>query len=162
MTFKRLDKKDYKNLMGTNGDSEINQNHLILHFLEFDFAPDLITQKLGLQPLSTGQKGEEYFIGPQKDIPRIWDCSHWDFEWKINTNDFIGDLVDKFFNEIIIPRIDTIKEIGLSCKMVRFTIVQYYYTGNNPGYGFEPEQLKILADIGAGIDVDIYCLGEDE
>ena len=64
MTYKRLDKKDYKKLMGT-ADSETNQNHLILRFLDFDFDPDLITKKLGLEPLSTGQIGDEYFVGPQ-------------------------------------------------------------------------------------------------
>ncbi|MBL4560976.1 MAG: DUF4279 domain-containing protein [Labilibaculum sp.] len=147
--------------MGTNDESEINQNHLIFRFLDFDFDPDLITQKLLLQPFSTGQKGEEYFIGPQKDIPRIRDCSHWDFEWKIKTNDFIGDFIDKFFKEIIVPRLESIKEIGLNCQAIRFIIVQYYYTGYNPGYRFEKEQIKILADLNAEIDMDIYCLYED-
>ncbi len=161
MTLKRLDKNDYKKLMGST-DSEINQNHLTLRFIDFDFAPDLITKKLGLEPLSTGQKGDEYFIGPQKDIPRIRECSHWDYEWKIKTNDFIGDLIDKFFNVIIIPRLKSIKDIGLNCKTTRFLIVQYYYTGHNPGYGFEKEQIKILADINAEIDMDIYCLCDDE
>ena len=81
---------------------------------------------------------------------------------KINSNEFIGDIIDKFFKEIIIPRIDLIKEIGQKCEAVRFIIVQYYYTGNNPGYGFEKEQIKVLAEINAEVDMDIYCLGEDE
>lgn len=161
MTFKRLDKKDYTKLMGSV-DSKINQNHLILRFIDFDFDPDLITDKLGLAPLSTGQKGDEYFIWPQKDISKIRNCSHWDFEWKLMTNDFIGDLIDKFFKEVITPRLDSIKEIGLNCETTRFLIVQYYYTGHNPGYGFEKEQIKLLADINAEIDMDIYCLCEDE
>jgi hypothetical protein len=41
-------------------------------------------------------------------------------------------------------------------------MVQYYYTGHNPGYGFKKEQIKILADINAEIDMDIYCLSKDE
>ena len=161
MTFKRLDKKDYKKITGSI-DSEINRNHLILRFLDFNFDPDIITQKLGLEPISTGQKGHEYFIGPQKDIPKNRECNHWDYEWKIKTNDFIGDLIDKFFEEIIIPRLESIKDIGLNCQTIRFIIVQYYYSGHNPGYGFEKEQIKILADINAEIDMDIYCLCEDE
>lgn len=161
MTFKRLDKKDYKKLTGSS-DSEINRNHLILCFLDFDFDPDLITNKLELEPLSTGKKGEEYFVGPQKQISKFRECSHWDYEWKIKSNDFIGDLIDKFFKEILIPRLGSIKEIGLNCKTVRFIIVQYYYTGHNPGYGFEKEQIKILADLNAEINIDIYCFCEDE
>ena len=54
MTLKRLDKKEFKNLMVENSDSEIYRNHMILRFLDFDFNPDLITQKIGLQPSSTG------------------------------------------------------------------------------------------------------------
>lgn len=161
MTFKRLGKKDYKKLMGST-DSEINRNHLIIRFLDFDFDPDLITKKLELEPLSTGQKGDEYFVGSQKQISKFRECSHWDYEWEIKSNDFIGDLIDKFFKGIIIPRLGSIKEIGLNCKTIRFIIVQYYYTGHNPGYGFEKEQIKILADINAEIDMDIYCLCEDE
>ena len=33
-------------------------------------------------------------------------------------------------------------------------IVQYYCTGNNLGYVFEKEQIKILAEIHAEIDID--------
>ena len=65
MIFERLKKKDYKKITGTDG-YETNQNHLILRFLDFDFSPDLITDKLGLKPQSAGQKGDEYFLGSQK------------------------------------------------------------------------------------------------
>lgn len=75
MTFKRLDKKDYKNLMGTKVDSEINQNHVILRFIDFDFNPDEITDKLGLKPLSIARQGEEYFVGPQK-VLKICEFNH--------------------------------------------------------------------------------------
>ena len=161
MNFKQLNKEDYKKLMGTS-DSETNQNHLILRFLDFDFDPDLISKKLQLEPMSSGLKGEEYFFGPQKQISKFRECNHWDYEWKNYSNDFIGDYIEKFFNEIIIPRLDLIKEISLDCKTIRFIIVQYYYTGHNPGYGFEKNQIKILADINAEVDMDIYCLNKDE
>jgi hypothetical protein len=161
MTFKRLDKKDYKNLMGTNGDSEINWNHVILRFIDFDFNPDEITDKLGLKPRSIARQGEEYFVGPRK-VRKIWEFNHWDYELKTRTNDFIGDTIDKFFKETIIPRLNDIKEISQKSRITRLIIVQYYYIGHNPGYGFEKEQIKILADMNAEIDMDIYCLCEDE
>jgi hypothetical protein len=160
MSFKKLNKNDFKKLMGTDG-SETNQNHIILQFFDFDLAPDFITDQLGLEALSTGQKGEEYFIGPQKQISRIRECSHWEYEWKIHSNDFIGEMIDQFFKEIIIPRVDLIKEIGRHCETVRLTVVQYYYTGHNPGYGFDKRQIKILSAINAEVDMDIYCLCGD-
>ena len=161
MTLERFKKKDYKKLMGAD-DCETNQNHIILEFVDFDFTPDLITDKLELQPQSTGQKGDKYFIGNKNKISKIRECNHWNYEMKVNSNEFIGEIIDKFFKEIIIPRLDLIKQFGQNCEIVRLTIVQYYYTGNNPGYVFEKEQIKILAAINAEVDMDIYCLCEEE
>ena len=161
MTFKRLDKKDYKKLMGAESDSEINQNHVILRFIDFDFNPEVITNKIGLEPLSIARQGEEYFVGSQK-IRKIWEFNHWDYELKTKTNDFIGDTISQFFNETIIPRLNEIKEISQKSRITRLIVVQYYYTGHNPGYEFDKEQIKILADINAEIDMDIYCLCEDK
>ena len=157
MNIKRLDKKDFE-----VNETGINQNHLRLSFLDFDFDPELITKKLELEPLSTGQKGDEYFIGSQKQISKTRDCNHWEFEWKNTSNDFIGDYISEFFKEIIIPRLDLIKGIASNCRIVRFNIVQYYYSGHNPGYTFEKEQIRTLSDINAEIDIDTYCLCKDE
>ncbi|MCF8373311.1 MAG: DUF4279 domain-containing protein [Bacteroidales bacterium] len=156
-----MKKKDYRKIMGTDSIPKINQNHVILRFIDFDFDPNDITKKLGLKPLSIARQGEEYFVG-HKRIRKIWEFNHWDYELKTNTNDFIGDTVDQFFNEIISPRLDEIKEISQKSKTTRLIIVQYYYSGPNPGYGFEKEQVKILAEINAEIDMDIYCLGDDK
>ena len=160
MTIKRLDPRNYNNLMGTSSGDEINQTHLILGFLDFDFDPALITEKIGLEPLSVGRKGDTYFIGPQKDIPRTRECSHWDYERNAKTNEFAGDLIANFCDEIIRPRVNAIKEIGLGCEITRFTVVQYFRAGRNPGFCFEKEQIEMLANIGAEIDMDIYCLAD--
>nr|WP_319399136.1 DUF4279 domain-containing protein [uncultured Carboxylicivirga sp.] len=160
MNHNRLDKKELNKLKGQTDQPDINQNHFILRFIDFDFDPKIISDRLGLKPSSSGQKGEEYYIGTKK-IPRIRDCNHWDIEQKIISNDFIGDLLDLFFKEIIIPRIELLKELKSQCKILRLTMVQYYYTGHNPGFTLTNEQIKILADINAEIDIDVYCLCED-
>jgi len=160
MKYKLFDIKDYKNLKGIMKETEINRSHVILRFIDFDFDPDEISNKLGLMPLSIAIQGEEYFAGPQK-VSKKWEFNHWDYELKMITNDFIGDTIDKFFKDIIIPRLNDIKEISQKTRITRLIIVQYYYTGHNPGYVFEKEKIKILADINAEIDMDVYCLGED-
>lgn len=160
MSLKRLNREDFKKLSGS-ADSGTNRNHLILKFIDFDFHPDIITEKTGLQPLSIGLKGEKYFVGKKNQIKKIRDCNYWEYEWKEISNDFIGDLIDRFFVEIIIPKLDLFKEVSHHCEIVRLVIVQYYYTGYNPGYGFTKEQINILSNINADVDVDIYCLCED-
>jgi hypothetical protein len=146
--------------MGTDSNSQLNQNHIILRFIDFDLDPDEITKNLALEPLSIARKGQEYFVGPKR-MKKIWESNHWDYEIKTKTNDFIGETVNLFFDEIIAPRINEIKEISQKSRITRLILVQYYYTGCNPGYGFEKEQVKILADINAEIDMDIYCLSDD-
>lgn len=160
MNIKRLDKDDYKKLQDSVNDLEINQNHVILRFIDFDFNPDEITEKLGLTPLSIARKGEDYFVGKRK-VKKTWEYNHWDYELKTKTNEFIGDTIGEFFENIIEPRLDLIKEISSKSDITRLIIVQYYYSGCNPGYAFEKRQVKILADIDAEIDMDIYCLSEN-
>ena len=160
MNIKRLDKDDYKKLKDSDNDLEINQNHIILRFIDFDFNPDEITEKLGLAPLSIARKGEDYFVGKRK-VKKTWEYNHWDYELKTKTNDFIGETISKFFETMIEPRLDMIKEISRKCEITRLIIVQYYYSGCNPGCAFEKSQVKILADIDAEIDMDIYCLSEE-
>jgi hypothetical protein len=142
-------------------DSEINRNFVILRFIDFNFNPDEITEKLGLKPHSIAREGEEYFVGLQK-FRKVWEFNDWDYELKIENNDFIGDTIDQFFSEIIIPRLNEIKEISQKCRITRLIIIQYYYKSHNPGCVFEKEQIKILAEINAEVDIDIYCLYEDE
>ena len=63
MNIKRLDKDDYKKLQNPDDDLEINQNQVILRFIDFDFNPDEITAKLGLTPLQLRGKGKIILLG---------------------------------------------------------------------------------------------------
>ncbi len=138
---------------------DINQNHIIIGFFEFDFSPDQFTTEMGLEPLNKGVKGEKYFVGSKMDIEKVHEYNMWTHELKTYSNDSIGDFIAKYIDEIIKPRIDTIKRLTEKCN-VQLRIVQYYYDGCNPGIYLKPEHIKILADINSSIDIDIYCLGE--
>lgn len=160
MNKKRLNKSDFNKLQNSDNESEINQNHVILRFIDFDFNPDEITNKFGLKPLSIARQGEDYFVGKRK-VKKTWKFNHWDFELKTKSNEFMGETINEFFKTVIEPRLDLIKEVSDRSKITRLIIIQYYYSGCNPGYVFEKEQIKILASINAEIDMDIYCLSKD-
>lgn len=159
MTLDKLNKSDIKKLMGNDKTPDVNQNHIILGFFEFDFSPDNFTNDLGLQPLDKAVKGDKYFVGSKKDIEKVHEYNMWTHELKTNSNDFIGDLIAKFIDEIIKPRVDTIKRLTKNCN-VQLQIVQYYFDGCNPGIYIKPDHNKILADINASIDIDLYCLAD--
>jgi hypothetical protein len=156
MSIKYLSREDYKKLMEPNDHCNINQIHIALSFIDFEPDPEHISFKLGLKPISTARKGEEYSFSPKK----ISEYNHWEFEKKTKTNDFIGDVINDFISTIIKPRINSIKEISSIVKTTRLSIIQYYYTGNNPGLTLDKIHIKLLSDIEAEIDMDIYCLYE--
>jgi hypothetical protein len=138
--------------------SELNENHIILSFHDFDYSPEVISNKLNIVPSDSGIKGEEYFIGKDNKVKKDRKANMWRFEWNLRTNDFIGDIIEKYIEEIIIPRVETIREISLTSE-VEFSIVQYYYDGCNPGVYIKKKHTKILAEINSSINIDIYCLG---
>jgi hypothetical protein len=135
---------------------DTNVNHVILWFLNFDNSPEEITEKLGLIPTRTAIKGQERSNSSIAN-KKIHKFSFWEYEWKIESNQFVGELADKFIEEIIKPRIGEIKMLADTID-AEFKIVQYYYSGYNPGYHFSVDKMKILSEANLEIDIDTYCL----
>ena len=159
MTHEKLNKSDINKLMAKDKTPDVNQNHIVLGFFEFDFSPDIFTKELGLEPLDKGVKGDKYLVGSKKKHEKVHEYNMWTHEIKTYSKDFIGDLIAKYIDEIIKPRVDIIKRLTKNCN-VQLRIVQYYYDGPNPGIYIKREHNKILADINCSIDIDLYCLGD--
>jgi len=160
MNRERLSKSDFKKLMSQKDKKNTNLNHIILWFLNFDQSPEEITKQLVLTPTKTAVKGQEYLSGPNQTVKKIHKFSFWEYEWKIESNQFVGELVDKFIAEIIKPRFGEIKMLAKRID-AELKIVQYYYDGYNPGYHFSVDIMKILTEANLEIDIDTYCLTEE-
>ena len=154
-----LSRSDFKALTGQKNNRDININHIILWFLNFKCSPDEITTKLALSPTSIGIKGQEKSQDSSQSIKKVHRFSYWEYEWKIESNDFVGDLADKFIEEIIKPRIKEIKMLSEEID-AEFKIVQYYYSGHNPGYHFSIDNMKVFIEANLEVDIDTYCLRE--
>jgi hypothetical protein len=143
--------------MSTEKNIDINKNHIILGFFEFNYSPDLITDNLGLVPLEQGVKGEKYLTGKRMHIEKIREYNIWTYEWKIVSNELVTGMIANFIDDIIVPRIDKIKKLTVDCN-VQLRIVQYYYDGYNPVIYIKREHNKVLAEINSSLDLDLYCL----
>ncbi len=88
--------------------SEVNQNHIILGFFGFEFLPEIFTEELRLDPLVRGTKGEKYLAGSINQVEKVHDFNMWTHEIKSYSNDWIGDMIAKFIDDKISPRINTI------------------------------------------------------
>ena len=144
--------------------TDIDTHKVALKFFNFDCTPEELTEDLGLEPTKTGLKGQKYHLGPEagKRI-RTWEWNFWMYQVTVEKNrHWIGDQIDDFIDNIIKPRQEKIKKIISTTCDSEFSIVQYIYEGCNPGLHFDNARLKIIADIGAEIDVDIYVLGNGE
>jgi hypothetical protein len=135
--------------------NDTNQNHIILWFLNFDFPHEEITTRLGLQPTRIATKGQEQ-IAPN-GVSKISRKTFWEYEWKYETNEFIGDVAEKFVDQVIKPRIEEIRALTEQIE-AEFKIVQYYYDGCNPGYHFTANTMKTLVAANLEMDIDTYCL----
>ena len=142
---------------------KIDVHKVALKFFDFDYLPGQLTKDLGLEPTETALKGQVYHVGPEhKRIKKTWPWNLWMYEVVVEKNRFwIGDQIDEFIDNIIKPRQEKIKNIISTCQS-EFSIVQYIYEGCNPGLHFDKDRLKIISDIGAEIDVDIYVLSNGE
>jgi len=139
----------------------MNQNeiHISLKIFEFSCEPSEISNRLRIESTKQGIKGET--ISSKNGVVRIWPYNFWEYSIKIETNEFIENPINNYIKSIIEPRESELMHVISTCKS-EFSVAQYYYTGHNPGLHLEPEAIKIISKIGAGIDVDIYCLAEDE
>ena len=141
---------------------DIDENHTTLKFFNFRCSPEELTKELGLEPTKTAIKGKSYSQGPNgHKIEKIWPYNYWEYRITKKENKWISEQVDQFIDEIIIPKKGILKKIISSCE-AEFSIVQYYYSGCNPGLHFDNKRLQLISDIGAEIDIDIYCLSEEE
>lgn len=66
----RLNRKEYKQLMGHSGTPDTNRNYVNLLIYNFDYHPSHISEKLMIQPHSTGVRGESYEI-PYNRIQKL-------------------------------------------------------------------------------------------
>ncbi|PUZ27534.1 protein of unknown function [Chitinophaga costaii] len=158
MQLQQLSRADLKKLLGKSNGEGVNVNRIMLSFMDFDYDPNLITQQLDLQPTGTGVAGQ-HLPGVEGAPEQVQDFTFWKYEWYVHANDFIGDLLDAFMRDVVLPRLDELQAISVNAETT-LSITQYYHDGNNPNFHFTRQTLKVLQSINAAIDMDIYCLAE--
>ncbi|PIQ22862.1 MAG: hypothetical protein COW65_00685 [Cytophagales bacterium CG18_big_fil_WC_8_21_14_2_50_42_9] len=138
----------------------INENIIELKIFDFDTDHRFISDLLGLNPTRTWTKGEEYFIGNKRNkIKKTRKENYWVYNSINVSNDWIGYQIDKFLEDIIVPRKEAIKRITEQFH-TEFSIVQYIYDSCNPGLYFDKKAIKILNECGLELNIDLYVLTE--
>ncbi len=140
----------------------LNKNIVELKIFDFDTDPRYITNLLNLNPTRTWYKGEEYLFGDnRKGIKKTHESNYWEYRSVNISNDWIGDHIEKFIEEIIIPRKSLLKIITERFH-TELSIVQYMYEGCNPGLYFDKKVIKVLDECGLELNIDLYVLSQAE
>lgn len=125
-----------------------NENIIELKIFDFDSEPGQITDMLGLTPTKIWVKGEEYIFGDKRNgIKKTREKNYWEYRETNISNDWIGGHIDRFIDEIVLPRKVAIRKITEHLH-TEFSVVQYIYEGCNPGLYFDKKVIKVLNDCG--------------
>jgi len=136
----------------------LNKNHTTLKIFGFEGSVAELSHCLQLEPTKTAIKGEVRNFNPSHEgKKRTYPWNYWEFRWTRSEERFIGEFVEEFMSHIVEPRKDILKEVVATCS-AELSVVQYYYSGCNPGIHLSVKTLSTLSYIGVEVDVDIYCL----
>lgn len=111
-----------------------------------EFPIDNVTEKLGIIPTETYEKGD--FLRKETS----WDLST-GYQVSLDVNDQLQQIISKLQNKTSI--INEIKETySVECK---FFIVVKIEDGNTPTLYLDKEAIKIASSIEAEFDIDLYA-----
>lgn len=141
---------------------KLNENIVELKIFDFEVAHQDISHQLNLSPTRIWVKGEEYLFGdPRNEVKKIRENNLWEYRSTTISNDWIGDQVTNFIQEIILPRQETIKKFA-DKYLAEFSVVQFMYDGCNPGLYFDKKAMKVLSDCGLELNIDLYVLTNEK
>jgi len=90
-------------------------------------------------------------------IKKIREKNYWEYRSTKISNDWIGDHIDKFLEDIIAPKKEVIRRITEQFH-TELSIVQYIYDSCNPGLYFDKKAIKNLNECGLELNIDLYVL----
>lgn len=132
-----------------------NEIDLSFNICGFSCKPEDISSLLGIQPDEIHAKGQ-----PRGSGEAVYKESLWVIRSRIlpslEIESHIGDIMERL--EPVHERIKSLPGefyCYLSCG------VEIYDGPGGPAVVFDAKTLRILGTIGASLDIDIYCLGDD-
>ena len=142
-----------------------HKNEICIYLSIFgdDFDPADLTMAIGIQPTHTYRKGD--IIPERKCIytkPGSPPLRRKEDAWKYNLgyihtidSDEISDVLEETFRDKVQIISRFIKEHDLRVKLY---VVLKIDADQTPAVGFKPSFVKILGDLNAEIDMDIYVI----
>jgi hypothetical protein len=127
-----------------------------LKIADFDLKAEDISSIVGLNPTHSFMKGERYYLNTQRGkVEKEYPNSFWEYRVSFKIEDWTQNIIDKFIDEVIVPRQETLKKIADKYYIELFIGIRYRNEAN-PSYHFKANQLRVLGEIGMELDIDTY------
>jgi hypothetical protein len=136
-------------------DSSNMYSEIIVEFsiINFSCSHDEITKALGVEPSHTWFKGDH--VGRKVKYRHRYKNTGWLLESGLPRDTPARDQLRALLDRLH-PRRESLKACGP--YYARFTCVVYSYNGHRPDLVFPPEDVRRMADLSAGIAIDLYVL----
>ena len=140
-----------------------NQICIYLSIFGDNFNPEDLTAKINIQPTHTHRKGDiiprpkSLYVKPgSPPLRRKEDAWEYDLGY-IHTidSDEISDIIENTFRDKVSDISEFVKTYNL---LVKLFVVLNIDPEQTPAVGFKPSFVKILGDLYAEIDMDIYVI----
>lgn len=132
------------------------QNEIRVRFIVmgFDQDPGAITDLLQIEPTETWKLGEPMLPSPI----RVHKENGWELAAQADTTTGVGEQVCYLLDKLELARDSLISLVGTYRE---FSCVIFAYDGV-PEIHFSNDILRRVSELGASIDVDLYCMEADE
>lgn len=134
-------------------DSAKTQAYAELHIWGKYILPKEITVLLGLPPTSSNEVGELWKLNGKPRVVASWTLGTEKKALIQDASETLDDLISILKDKVEI--IKSIRNRYEDCIIVVHVVVENQQNFL-PGFSLEPEHIKFLADIGTGIEFDIY------
>jgi hypothetical protein len=140
----------------------MNNISIAIKLSHFFVSSDTLSEKIGLQPTHSHREGETYTMKtPKGKVSKNYAYNYWEYREKFITDEWVQVLIDKFISDVLQPRKDILTELSLDGQL-EFFVGIHYQSEANPGFHFDVNNLKFLAEIKAELDIDMYFLNGSE
>lgn len=144
-----------------------NKIYATLSIYSTKITSEQITKKLGLAPDRSWVKGEGRILlnhktGERRTLPGLHKNHLWELRSKSSATTSLDAPVRQLLNRLK-PYSKKIKSLSALPNVdVQLSGVIYWYQDSAPPLNFKKEVMGAINDLGAGLDLDLYMLGDEK
>lgn len=140
----------------------MNNITLALKISEFEFAPNMVSDIVGIVASNVFLKGESYLVGPSENsIVKTRSTNYWEYRVHISNNSiWVKTIIDKFIMEVLDVKKDLWSKIKDDIDMELYIGIGFHSDDELDNYHFDRKVINLLSDLKVEIDIDQHVVSQ--